>query len=132
LTESLRSSSWISSDELSPLESPDEAPDSVTLPLLFCHWRVVEPRPGQFEWHDAEINALRSRGFMILANLGHPPLWAGQPHPKEQDHGTWTSAPPRDVKEWETTFFAPSNITAITSGIGKFGTNLTSFLEGHR
>jgi hypothetical protein len=27
-------------DELSPLESPESAADSVTLPLLFCHWRV--------------------------------------------------------------------------------------------
>jgi hypothetical protein len=52
-----------------------------------------------------EIDDLRNRGFMILANLGHPPLWAGRPHPKEQDHGNWTSAPPRDVAEWENYVF---------------------------
>ena len=67
----------------------------------FCHWRVVEPEKGRFEWRDAEIDELRRRGFMILANLGHPPLWAGRPHPPEQDHGSWTSAPPRDIAEWE-------------------------------
>ncbi len=67
----------------------------------FCHWRVVEPKKGRFEWRDAEIDELRRRGFMILANLGHPPLWAGRPHPPDQDHGSWTSAPPRDIAEWE-------------------------------
>ncbi|MBM4091118.1 MAG: hypothetical protein FJ276_17105 [Planctomycetes bacterium] len=71
----------------------------------FCHWRVVEPEKGTFVWRDAEIDDLRNRGFMILANLGHPPLWAGRPHPKEQDHGSWTSAPPRDVAEWENYVF---------------------------
>ncbi len=71
----------------------------------FCHWRVVERRKGRFVWRDAEIDDLRSRGFMILANLGHPPRWAGRPHPAEQDHGDWTSAPPRDVAEWETYVF---------------------------
>jgi hypothetical protein len=71
----------------------------------FCHWRVVEPEQGRFHWCDAEIDALRERGFMILANLGHPPRWAGRPHPKEQDHGDWTSAPPRDVAEWENYVF---------------------------
>ena len=71
----------------------------------FCHWRVVEPEKGTFVWRDAEIDDLRNRGFMILANLGHPPLWAGRPHPPEQDHGSWTSAPPRDVAEWENYVF---------------------------
>jgi len=71
----------------------------------FCHWRVVEPEKGQFVWHDAEVDDLRRRGFTILANLGHPPLWAGRPHPKDQDHGSWTSAPPRDVAEWENYVF---------------------------
>jgi hypothetical protein len=71
----------------------------------FCHWRVVEPEQGRFDWRDAEINELRSRGFMILANLGHPPVWAGRPHPPEQDHGSWTSAPPRDIAEWENYVF---------------------------
>lgn len=67
----------------------------------FCHWRVVEPEKGRFEWRDAEIDELRSRGFSILANLGHPPPWAGRPHPAAQDHGSWTSAPPREMAEWE-------------------------------
>lgn len=40
LTESLRQLERDLDDEHSPLESPDEAPESVTLPLLFCHWRV--------------------------------------------------------------------------------------------
>ncbi len=71
----------------------------------FCHWRVVEPEKGRFVWRDAEINDLRRRGFEILANLGHTPVWAGRPHPKNQDHGTWTSAPPRDVAEWENYVF---------------------------
>jgi hypothetical protein len=71
----------------------------------FCHWRVVEPQKGRFEWRDAEIDDLRRRGFMILANLGHPPRWAGRPHPAEQDHGDWTSAPPRDPAEWENYVF---------------------------
>ena len=71
----------------------------------FCHWHVVEPEQGQFVWRDAEINELRRRGFMILANLGHPPRWAGRPHPKEQDHASWTSAPPRDMMEWENYVF---------------------------
>ena len=71
----------------------------------FCHWRVVEPEKGRFVWRDAEIDDLRKRGFTILANLGHPPLWAGRPHPQEQDHGSWTSAPPRDIAEWENYVF---------------------------
>ena len=71
----------------------------------FCHWRVVEPEQGRFVWHDAEIDDLRKRGFAVLANLGHPPLWAGRPHPSEQDHGSWTSAPPRDIAEWENYVF---------------------------
>ena len=71
----------------------------------FCHWRVVEPVKGRFEWPDAEIDDLGRRGFTIMANLGHPPPWAGRPHPKEQDHGTWTSAPPRDAAEWENYVF---------------------------
>lgn len=71
----------------------------------FCHWHVVEPEKGTFVWHDAEINDLQKRGFMILANLGHPPVWAGRPHPKAQDHGSWTSAPPRNAAEWENYVF---------------------------
>ncbi len=71
----------------------------------FCHWRVVEPEKGTFVWRDAEIDDLRDRGFMILANLGHPPVWAGRPHPKEQDRGSWTSSPPRDAAEWENYVF---------------------------
>jgi hypothetical protein len=71
----------------------------------FCHWRVVEPEKGRFEWRDAEIDELRKRGFTIMANLGHPPLWAGRPHPKDQDHGSWTSAPPRASAEWENYVF---------------------------
>ncbi|HPA16382.1 MAG TPA: carbohydrate binding domain-containing protein [Verrucomicrobiae bacterium] len=67
----------------------------------FCHWRVVEPEKGNFVWRDAEIDELTKRGFKIMANLGHPPIWAGRPHPAEQDHGSWTSAPPRDIAEWE-------------------------------
>ncbi len=67
----------------------------------FCHWRVVEPEKGRFVWRDAEINDLKARGFTILANLGHPPLWAGRTHPDRKDHGDWTDAPPRDMAEWE-------------------------------
>lgn len=71
----------------------------------FCHWRVVEPEKGRFEWRDAEIDDLRRRGFEILANLGHTPIWAGRPHGKELDRGSWTSAPPRDMDEWENYVF---------------------------
>lgn len=67
----------------------------------FCHWRVVEPEKGRFVWHDAQIDDLVKRGFSIMANLGHPPRWAGRPHSKDQDRGDWTSAPPRDMAEWE-------------------------------
>lgn len=71
----------------------------------FCHWYVVEPEKGRFVWHDAEIQELRARGFMILANLGHPPLWSARPHPKEQDRGRWTAAPPRNMADWENYVF---------------------------
>lgn len=67
----------------------------------FCHWRVVEPEKGKFVWCDAEINDLKARGFTVLANLGHPPLWAGRHDPKRAEYGTWTNAPPRDLSEWE-------------------------------
>ena len=40
LTDSLRQLERDLDDELSPLETPDDAADAVTLPLLFCHWRV--------------------------------------------------------------------------------------------
>ena len=71
----------------------------------FCHWRVVEPEKGKYVWCDEEINDLRQRGFMLLANLGHPPLWAGRTHPDRKDHGSWTDAPPRDMAEWENYVF---------------------------
>ena len=71
----------------------------------FCHWRVVEPKKGDWVWRDAEIDELRARGFSILANLGHPPLWAGRTHADRTDHGDWTDAPPRDLSEWETYVF---------------------------
>ena len=67
----------------------------------FCHWRVVEPEKGRFVWRDDEINDLRRRGFTLLANLGHPPLWAGRADPNRKDSGDWTNAPPRDPAEWE-------------------------------
>ncbi len=67
----------------------------------FCHWRVVEPEKGRLVWCDAEVNDLVARGFTLLANLGHPPLWAGRPGGKRGDHGSWTDAPPRDPAEWE-------------------------------
>ena len=66
----------------------------------FCHWRVVEPEKGRFVWRDAEVDALRARGFSVLANLGHPPLWAGRKEPAGGNHGDWTDAPPRDPAEW--------------------------------
>ena len=65
----------------------------------FCHWRVVEPEKGHFVWHDAEVDALRARGFGVFANLGHPPLWAGRDGGAEA-RGNWTPAPPRDAAEW--------------------------------
>lgn len=40
LTDSLRQLERDLDDELSPLDSPEGEPDSVTLPLLFSHWRV--------------------------------------------------------------------------------------------
>ncbi len=71
----------------------------------FCHWRVVEPEKGRFVWRDDEINELRRRGFTLLANLGHPPLWAGRADPKRKESGDWTNAAPRDPAEWETYIF---------------------------
>ena len=71
----------------------------------FCHWRVVEPEKGRFVWRDAEVDDLRTRGFMILANLGHPPLWAGRTDAPRGNHGDWTDAPPRDLLEWENYVF---------------------------
>lgn len=40
LTETLRRLERDLDDELSSLEAPEEEAESVTLPLLFCHWRV--------------------------------------------------------------------------------------------
>ena len=71
----------------------------------FCHWRVVEPEKGKLVWCDDQINDLKTRGFTILANLGHPPLWAGRDDPKRRNNGTWTNAPPRDNAEWENYVF---------------------------
>jgi hypothetical protein len=71
----------------------------------FCHWWVVEPEKGRFVWHDAEIAELRSRGFLVFANLGHPPRWAGRDHENNQGGGSWTPAPPRDNAEWENYVF---------------------------
>jgi hypothetical protein len=66
----------------------------------FCHWWRVEPEKGRFVWHDVEIDELRHRGFLVFANLGHPPRWAGRDQGQRQGGG-WTPAPPRDVAEWE-------------------------------
>jgi hypothetical protein len=70
----------------------------------FCHWYVVEPAQGHFVWHDSEIDALRQGGFLVLANLGHPPQWAGRAAERKQGSG-WTPAPPRDTAEWENYVF---------------------------
>jgi hypothetical protein len=68
----------------------------------FCHWYRVEPEKGRFVWNDQEIDALRERGFLIFANLGHPPRWAG----REGEKSWWGSpAPPRDMSEWENYVF---------------------------
>jgi hypothetical protein len=69
----------------------------------FCHWWRVEPEKGRFVWHDAQIDELRNRGFLVFANLGHPPHWTGRG--EEKRGGGWTPAPPRDVGEWETYVF---------------------------
>jgi hypothetical protein len=66
----------------------------------FCHWWRVEPEKGRFVWHDAEIDELHKRGFLVLANLGHPPRWAGRDQGERQGGG-WTPAPPRNLAEWE-------------------------------
>ncbi|MGA2659831.1 MAG: carbohydrate binding domain-containing protein [Verrucomicrobiota bacterium] len=71
----------------------------------FCHWWRVEPEKGRFVWHDREIDALRERAFLIFANLGHPPRWAGRDREQNQGTGSWTPAPPRDVGEWENYVF---------------------------
>jgi len=73
----------------------------------YGHWYRVEPEKGRFEWNDAAIDAMRNAGFTVVANLGHPPLWAGRGSPAggEHDHGAWTDAPPRDVAEWENYVF---------------------------
>jgi len=71
----------------------------------FCHWCVVEPEKGCFVWRDEEVDDLRIRGFLILANLGHPPLWAGRADATRGNHGNWTDAPPRDLAEWENYVF---------------------------
>jgi hypothetical protein len=71
----------------------------------FCHWWVVEPEKGRFVWHDAEIDALRSRGFEVFANLGHPPRWAGREQERNRGGGSWTPSPPRDIAEWENYVF---------------------------
>ena len=65
----------------------------------------MEPEKGRFVWHDREIDALRDRGFLIFANLGHPPRWAGREREKKQGGGSWTPAPPRDMSEWENYVF---------------------------
>jgi hypothetical protein len=70
----------------------------------FCHWRVVEPESGASVWHDAEVSALVESGFVILANLGHPPPWAGRPG-GGRVRGTFTTAPPRSTAEWESYVF---------------------------
>jgi hypothetical protein len=66
-----------------------------------CHWYRVEPEKGRYVWHDAEVDDFRRRGFTLMANLGHPPLWAGRADPQRVDYGVWTNAPPRDMAEWE-------------------------------
>jgi hypothetical protein len=71
----------------------------------FCHWYQVEPEKGRFFWYDQEIDALRDRGFLVLANLGHPPRWAGRAPEKKLGSGRWTPAPPRDTQEWENYVF---------------------------
>ena len=65
-----------------------------------CHWYAVEPEQGRFVWHDAEIDALRERGFLILANLGHPPRWAGRHQDRRPGGASWTPSPPRNMDEW--------------------------------
>jgi hypothetical protein len=65
----------------------------------FCHWYRVEPMEGgPFSWFDAEIDELRRRGFSLLANLGHPPAWAGS---RSKSARAWTPEMPRSLTSWE-------------------------------
>ena len=89
----------------------------------FCHWRVVEPEKGRFVWRDAEIDDLRKRGFTILANLGHPPLWAGRPHPRTRTTAVGPVRRRATSPSGRTTSSRRSSTSATASGTGKSGTN---------
>ena len=60
-------------------------------------WRDVEPRPGNWDWHQSDriLNETESRGLRLIVRLGHVPFWARQADQQEA-----LDAPPADTGQW--------------------------------
>jgi len=65
-------------------------------------WCWIEPRKGEWIWHDDEIDRYRRWGFSVLGMLGTAPPWASVRPEKGGAAGYWLGYyAPRDLSEWE-------------------------------
>lgn len=67
-------------------------------------WRVVEPEPGKWEWHDDAIKIALGQGLDLIGSLDRCPDWASSAPPEVKDTAFYTGRSawlPRDWTEWE-------------------------------
>ena len=67
-------------------------------------WRVVEPKQGEWAWHDDAIRIARKEGFALIGSLDRCPTWASTAPPglPEWDFYTGSGAwLPKDWSQWE-------------------------------
>lgn len=62
-------------------------------------WPSVQPARESFAWRDAEVDALRQRGFTLLGVLGRTPTWAA---PTAGEGVDTASLPPARTADFET------------------------------
>ena len=65
---------------------------------IFTKWGIVEPEPGKWVWHDAEIDLALSHGLKIMGMLCSSPPWASG-HQGEQGYFS-IYYPPKDISQW--------------------------------
>ncbi|MCK6490459.1 MAG: hypothetical protein L6R48_19475 [Planctomycetes bacterium] len=84
-------------------------------PPLCTKWMAVEPRPGEWSFRTAAVEAARRQGFRILGSLDTAPEHACDGDPQRSHRPRWiNSYPPADLAAWQryvtltTRAFAPA------------------------
>ena len=63
------------------------------------HWNTVEPKKGQFVWHDDQVRVAREHGVQILGELIRVPAWASSAGGNVKGVAVLV-CPPRDLGEF--------------------------------